>query len=202
MGIKLRRKAVKETEELFDSQIYSLAELDAPASIMTDPLISLMELKEKLISRVECFSLNGSLGDVWFLPVIPLNVINLTIQIQFLNFEGNKGYSYFKSKDICDLVNTSDKPYYIIGVNKNVNNVSVSRESFLTLAESLALCFFEKNLLQSFCVKPLNSGCLCGKPIIHIYQKEHPKVDWDYFLGDEDDCFSKIIKPYCLDRII
>ncbi|HNV12736.1 MAG TPA: hypothetical protein PK686_01455 [bacterium] len=197
----LDKRTVREVVKLFEHQINTLASLDVPASIMADPLISLMELKEKLIIRtVELISDCEPDKFLWFVPVIPLNVIDISIQSQFLQFNGNKGCTYFKNEDVLDLVNTPSEPYYLLNVSEN--GFCRDEGKFLTVAESIAFCL-HSNALERFYIKSANSRfvSLKEKPVIHIYRGEHPKIDWDYFENGESDNFLKGSEPYCLERV-
>ncbi|MCK9438837.1 MAG: hypothetical protein WCY43_03250 [Patescibacteria group bacterium] len=202
--MKRRKKIVKQAIELFDFQINKLASLDVPAFVMTDPLLSLMEFKEKIISRIKELDNSDYLLDVWFVPVIPFDIIRVSNQVQFLQFNGNKGYSYFDNDDIENLITVSQTPYYLWGVNNDSSNsrVPVDSEKFLTLSESLALCL-HSNILNKYYVKALNSFLKTVKdsPVIHVYRGEHPKVDWDYFEDQESSGLLKEARPFCLERI-
>lgn len=198
------KKITKQVIKLFDSQINKLSSLDVPAYIITDSLIYLMEFRDKIVSRAEELDDGGFLFDLWFVPVIPFNIIGVLNQAQFLQFNDNKGYSYFDRDDINDLIITSQDPYYLWGVNENPlsSEKLVDSEKFLTLSESLALCL-HKDTLCRYYIRSLNSVFRSVKesPIIHIYRGEHPKVDWDYFEDGESDIFLKEARPYCFERI-
>lgn len=202
--MRRRKKIVKQAIELFDFQINKLASLDIPAFVITDPLLSLMELRDSVVSKIKEFDDKGFLSGVWFVPVIPFSIIGILNQVQFLQFNNNKGYSYFNCDDVVDLIATPQMPYYIWGVNEGFASSKelVNSEKFLTLSESLALCFHSDILTRHY-VKALNSFFKTVKdsPIIHIYRGEHPKVDWDYFEGQESDNFLKEARPFCLGRI-
>ncbi len=199
-----RKKIAKRAMKLFDSQIDRLASLDVPACIMTDPLLFLMEFRERVVSRVIEFEDRGFSFDVWFVPVIPFNIVGVFNQAQFLQFNGNKGYSYFNHGDVYDLIPTSKRPYYLLGINENSSSSEgfIDPKRFLTLSESLALCLHE-NVLCKYYVKSLNSffETVREPSIIHVYRGEHPKVDWEYFEGGQSDNFLWGASPYCLERM-
>ncbi|PKM91453.1 hypothetical protein CVU82_02555 [Candidatus Falkowbacteria bacterium HGW-Falkowbacteria-1] len=189
---------LKDLSCLFDKQIRTLVELNVSADKIIGPIESLMEKKDLVVSTGNEIMLSGKFtGDLIFSPVIPLDIIELPIQAYFLSFRGNQGHTYFRSEDILDLIKTPSEPYYIFNLDEacfDGNRDIDMDQSFLTLAEAISLCLFNQTLLRC-CVRALSSKLtrLEGSPVVHIYQLEHPKIDWDY---SQDEC-SKWANPHC-----
>lgn len=184
-------------EALFYNQVYRIENSKIPLNVLVD----IFGYKDLIFDKaMELCKKNAFTGEVLFLPVIPFTVLELPQQIRLLEYKKNIGRSCFKSSNVVDLIKTPSRPYYIFNIKMNINNGLRNCQSNLTLAESINLCF-HKNLLSRGYVKSLGSSLLGSSPIIHLYYREHPKVDMDYLSDDEDDLPVTWFYPSCSERL-
>lgn len=194
----------RRVEKVFNSQINLLASLDIPASIMLDPLAYLMEMKEKVVSRaLEVEAEMRKMGidfSCLLVPVLPLELVDIFYQSRSLLFKGSPGHTYFTNDDVSDLIETSTKPYFILGLTEGYSR---DEGSFLTLPESLSFCLQSDVLERSKCyIVANNSQAWTGKKaIIHIYRSEHPKVGWEFPYKEVANIPPIRICPACYERI-
>ena len=159
---EFKRWTREDLEQLLDRQYKRLEDLDFPKPIIE----SLKSQREGLISKV--INMRFAKDNIPVLPVIPrVYILDIEAQIQKLLYKEVPGHSYLYEPRIRDLVETPEKPYYLIDVNDGTSLLGKSpfmaekilqehRRRGLTVAETIALCV-HTDVLSRHCVDAAGS---------------------------------------------
>jgi hypothetical protein len=148
-----RRIIMISLSDIFEIQLEKLKnQLNCPEVIIE----ILRSKREQVLTIAE--NINLSKNVIKFLPVIPVRYMHINTLMRMLSYDDNwllritrLGASWIDIKNINDIIETPDIPYYIIDIKSGkatIDEVFVKdkelaigqNRSYLTIAESIALC--------------------------------------------------------------